>query len=88
MVTKSFPLDGITRKPYGLPLMMPAWLGCISWAITQDDCLEQFQRDTGLDIRSLRCSPIEAMIDEATGRRRAMFVAWCDWVTVNLWGEE
>ena len=57
-------------KPADTPdYMIPAWLGCISWAAGEPVLLEQFKKDTGLSYSAPK-NGMDAMIDEATGHRR------------------
>ena len=65
--------------------MMPAWLGCISWALSEPGVMEQFRKDTGITWRPSR-SPLEQMIDEATGADRHFLEAFIKWVNVEVWG--
>lgn len=85
------PIDGMKTKPMGLhlPGMPVMWLGCVIATTEQAPALELFHAATGYDLRALiGRTPMEQMIDWATGREREIIVAWCDWVTVNVWGEE
>ena len=82
------PIKGMKEEPDGLPLMMPAWIGCVRRALGEKGARDEFKRDTGLDLESLvNRTPIDKMIDWSTGYERAVFCAFCDWVTVNLWGK-
>lgn len=77
------------KKPGGFGFHDPAFIGCVQWALGRDDFRKQFRKDTGFDIDSLvRASPIEQMIDKAAGRTEEILAAFCDWVVVNIWGEE
>ena len=80
---------GMKQVPYGFPFMMPAFLGCAGFAIGKDEIRSQFEKDTGFKFESLsRRSPIEKMVDKATGRESEMFLAFLDWVALNMWGIE
>lgn len=82
------PIEGMKEIPFGLPEMMPAWLGLVCWAAKMPDIVRDFEKDTGLNIMSLLGrSPIDRMIDAATGYEGVLVTKWCDWVTVNLWGD-
>lgn len=83
--SEPFPVPGMTKRPYGLPLMLEAWQGCVSFAAHEPEIIARFVEETGWKAPG---SPIERMIDEATGRPAAVFAQFCDWVTVNVWGEE
>lgn len=83
-----FPVEGMKKEPYGLPLMLDAWIGLVHWAIGKETFRERFKKDTGHDFKFLLSrSPIDMMIDKSTGIEREIFVAFCDWVTENLWGD-
>ena len=83
---------GMTKMPYGWPVMKDAFLGCAQWAIGSKDIWLRYKEDTGKDLADLANliprSPIEAMIDKATGHTDNEIVAFLDWVAVELWGEE
>lgn len=72
-------------RPYGWPLMAEAWRGCVAFAAREPEMLGKFIAETGW--KPAR-SPIELMIDEASGAKDAVWARFCDWVTVNVWGEE
>jgi hypothetical protein len=81
------PFSGMKEKPYGLPGMFEPWMGCVMWAIGKEEFREQFLKGTGHDLSKMaNTSPINTMIDGATGYTEVVMAAWCDWVTVNLWG--
>ena len=65
--------------------MLPAWLGCISWALGETDCVEAFRHDTGIQWKPAS-SPLERMIDEATNAERHFIEAFIRWANVNVWG--
>jgi len=82
------PIKGMKEEPYGLPIMLPAWIGLVSYAIRQNEIRQQFKKDTGHDLAMLvNRSPIARMVDEAVGLDRTLISAFADWVTVNLWGD-
>lgn len=83
------PIPGMTVTPMGLPLMGPAWASLLQWAIREPAIRARFKKETGHDLLSLASAhPINRMIDQATGRERAMILAFADWVSVNYWGVE
>ena len=83
------PIKGMTKEPYGLPMMLDAWLGCLHWAIGKDEIRAQFKSDTGKNLESLvGATAFEKMIDKATGYDRELFAAFADWVTINFWGDD
>lgn len=81
--------EDLKYRPYGLPLMLEAWLGCVHWAIGQPEIRDAFRRQEGRDLSVLlNRAPMAQMIDEATGRDREILISFCDWVTVHFWGVE
>lgn len=82
------PIAGMKVAPYGLPLMLDAWVGLLHFAIGRPEVRQRFKEETGNDLDDfLGRSALDALIDQATGRDRAMMVAFCDWVTVTYWGD-
>lgn len=68
-------------------LFGPMWMGLIRFSSTQEDAVEQFQKDSGCDISFFaRRSPFDALIDRQTGREREVFTKFLDWVTSTQWG--
>ena len=83
------PITGMTTDHYGLPLMAGAWLGCLITAVDLPGAKDAFMAETGHDLSDvLGAKGLDRLIDESTGRTREVVVAWADWVTKNLWGEE
>jgi len=83
------PVKGMKSIPYGDNIMTEAWLSCVSASSGVEGITKAFKEDTGIDIAVLvNRSPIEKMIDEATGLDKEIVVKWCDWVTKNIWGEQ
>ena len=67
--------------------MADAWYSLILTTAGDPETLAGFKADTGHDLRAvLNAGGIAKMIDEATGRDRAVIVAWCDWITKHIWG--
>lgn len=88
------PLPGMTVTPefYGTQeweiLLGGFWCSLCNHLIGQPEARKAFKEDTGLNIEGLiPRSPIDALIDGATGHRETVLAAWCDWVTRNHWGE-
>ena len=74
-------------RPSDTPAYMhEAWIGCIIFAVQTPEIVAEFRQDTGLQWRPAT-SPIDRMIDEATGREKEFVVEFVKWVNVNLWGE-
>ena len=65
--------------------MAPAWLGCLSFASRQPEILAWFHDATGMPT-TLGGSPIEQMIDEATGYDKKVITAFVQFVNANIWG--
>ena len=83
------PLPEMKLQPLGWPLMAPAYLGCVSWALTNDEIKRAFQSETGINLESIANAKGEArMIDDATGRTREAVAAFMDFVTKTVWGIE
>lgn len=62
-----------------------AWRDCLFWAIRDADVLAAYERETGRTF-SLAASPIDAMVDAATGNEPARdFVTWFN---ANVWGSD
>jgi len=67
------------------PYMFPAWLGCLSWAVSEPAIMAAFRAETGNHWQPGR-SGIERMIDEATGAQEQFVIAFARWVNANVWG--
>ncbi len=48
-------------------VMTAGWMGFLRWAIIQPEFRAEFEKETGLKFVSLPPSPLEALIDRATG---------------------
>lgn len=71
------------------PLMAVAWLSFVSWAARHRETLAAYEADTGKRLVFSRPrSPIDRMIDEATGYERESMESFVDWVNAELWGED
>lgn len=71
------------------PLTEAAWFGFIRWAIGRPEIRARFQTETGLSLDSLDGrSPIEAMVDKATGYRDDVIGHFVEWATREIWGLE
>jgi hypothetical protein len=69
------------------PVMAMGWMGALHWAIGQTECLETFRADTGIAWTPGR-TPIDRMIDDATGADHAFIEAFIPWFHANVWGQE
>lgn len=82
------PVAGMKVAPFGLPEMLDAWVGLLHFAIGEREVRAQFKAETGHDLDAfIGRSALDVLIDQATGHDREAFVAFCDWVTVNMWGD-
>ena len=81
MEQNDFPVEGMTVRPYGMPLLHSAWLGCVRHAIGNADARIAFKGATGRDIEALN-----GMVEGA--EKTALIAAFCDWVTAVVWGVE
>lgn len=66
--------------------LLPAWLGCLRWAMSTPKIMKQFEADTGMKWLSGR-TPIERMVDEACSVRDEFFEAFAKWMNENIWGD-
>lgn len=72
------------------PIMRFMWCGSIQFAIGEKKILDAFRKETGLAYSPPK-SPLEKMIDDATGfnqQAEEFFVAFAKWHNANIWGEE
>lgn len=68
------------------PLMHGAWVGGLHHALGNPEILAAFRAETGNRWTPGR-TPIETMIDEATGADRAFIMAFARWFNEHAWGE-
>ena len=64
-----------------------AWRDGIMWAVKDPDVLVAFRDDTGTDLVEPR-SPIDRLVDDATGKSRDDLARFVDWFTEEIWGAE
>jgi len=65
--------------------MLPAWLGCIHWAIGEADVMRAFEAETGLRYSPAK-TPLDRAIDQATGYSEDFLRQFIEWANVNVWG--
>ncbi len=65
-----------------------AWRDCLTWAIAEPQVLAEYTRDTGATIMPAPTSPIERMVDDATGAQRKSVEDFMAWFNVNIWGDD
>ena len=79
---------GMTKTPYGWPMMEEAFFNLVSFGLKDDDTRQQFFDDTKINLDIFdNVSPINRMVDDATGHTESVLGQFCDWVAVHLWGE-
>ena len=65
----------------------PMWVAALKAAVTNDGALKAFREDTGKTyIYSPPKTPMEALIDQATGRDREFAHAFAAWFNEKVWG--
>ena len=70
------------------PVMALCFAGFLRWSFEHADTLDAFRNATGIDpFWTEKRSPIDAMIDGATGRETQQIDAFVDWLIENVWGE-
>lgn len=85
-VVSHAPTNQILTMPPDTPeYMRGAWVGALRYAIGAPEILDAFERDTGIHWRHGR-TPIDRMIDEATGADRQFLAAFVTWFNANVWG--
>jgi hypothetical protein len=67
------------------PLMYPAFIGCVRWALGEAEILKRYRDETG-DRYELGRSGIEGMVDQAAGADFAFFQRFSDWVEREIFG--
>jgi hypothetical protein len=69
------------------PLMAGAWAAALHAAVCNADMMHSFRSDTG-SFWEPGITPIERMIDEATGVDFAFVIQFIRWFNLNVWGAE
>ena len=74
----------------GVGMMDAAWAAFVRWAFQQAELRQRFTAETGIRLYSPPKSPIDALIDQATGAPTTIserdLNAFVKWATVELWG--
>ena len=68
------------------PLMLAAWVDCLRWAIQEPYIIKWFRAETG-NQWTPGLTPIESMIDDATGVAHDFIVSFVVWFNFNVWGQ-
>lgn len=83
------PIEKMELRPFGEDYMFPAWMACVVSIAQNPGAVKQFKEETGHDLESvMKARGMAALIDNATGHAETVLAAWCDWVTLNVWGVE
>lgn len=76
----------LALKPADTPdYMIDAWLGCVVWAISNEETLALFRTETGNRWYPGR-SGLDRMIDQATDSDWKFIEAFVLWVNTEIWG--
>lgn len=74
-------------------IMEAAWYSFVDWAGCQQSILDEFHAATGLRYQPPPKTPLDAMIDQATGydkqrieNNKKVFEEFVLWVSENVWG--
>lgn len=67
------------------PLMYPAFIGCVSWALGTPEIVAAFREKTGNQWQPAR-SGLDKMIDKATGVERKFMQEFSDFVADEIFG--
>lgn len=71
------------------PVMAIMWAGAIQHAVGDAEAIAAYEAARGRRFRiSVRRSPIDRMIDEATGYEEAALADFVDWFNAEVWGED
>jgi len=80
------PFDINKLRPKDTPeYVTPAWLGSIRFALGKPEIMQAFTEDTGVAWVPAR-SPIDKLIDEATGADVNFLKAFIRWHNKHVWG--
>ena len=70
------------------PIMAAAWLSACQVGFERPEIRALFEADRGRPLSSPPKTPIEAMIDQATGAARAEAEEFVEWFNREVWGED
>jgi hypothetical protein len=84
---KSQKADVIAQFLPSNPIMAQAWVDCLRWSVTEPAILAAFRAASGCTFTPGR-TPIDHMIDQATGRDREFVEQYIAWFHENVWGTE
>jgi hypothetical protein len=66
--------------------LIPAWLGCLRYAIESEEMLSAFREETGNQWKP-GISSLDRMIDEAIGAEAEFIKQFAGWMNQDLWGQ-
>lgn len=66
--------------------MLSAWASCMTWALGHEEIMAAFRADTGNQWQPGR-SPLDKMIDNATGAKEKFITDFVNWANINVWGK-
>lgn len=69
------------------PLMAKAWVDCLRWSITEPRFLDAFLKESGITWTPAN-SPLEQLIDQATGLEESIVRQYIGWFNTHVWGQE
>lgn len=69
------------------PIMQIAFRDFVNFAYRTPEMLEAFKLHSGIDLAA-KATPIDAMIDDATGKTEADMQKFLDWLIEFHWGAE
>lgn len=79
-------LDIVALMPADTPeYMVGAWVGCLQWAAGVPELVERFHTETGVPRQGR--TPLERLVDGASGFNRNIAEQFVRWANVNVWGE-
>lgn len=67
-------------------IVTPMWAASVLYSSRNDEIARRFQEDTGCRYRPAS-SPLEAMIDDATGMNERLAAQFVRWHNRYIWGE-
>lgn len=70
------------------PVMAVAFVGFIRWAMCEPEVLDHFNHATGImPWWTQSMSPLDVLIDQASGYEADVVNKFVDWLVENYWGE-
>ena len=67
--------------------MAPAWVSALRFALASNRIVEQYMEETGDIYPRAKKTPIDALIDDATGRTWKSLVSFVEWFNKAYWGD-